>query len=95
MLLTALSIDTMLPALPKIGSDLGVQYVNSRQLVVSVLFLGLAVGQLFFGPLSDKTGRKPAIYAGYTLFIAGAIISIFTTSFTMMLVGGLLQGMGI
>jgi DHA1 family bicyclomycin/chloramphenicol resistance-like MFS transporter len=81
--------------LPKIGSDLGVQNVNNRQLVVSVLFLGLAVGQLFFGPLSDKTGRKPAIYAGYTLFIAGAFFSIFATSFTMMLVGRLLQGMGI
>jgi len=95
MSLTALSIDAMLPALPKIGSDLAVQDANDRQLVVSVLFLGLAVGQVFFGPLSDKTGRKPAVYAGYTLFILGAILSIFAFSFPMMLIGRLLQGIGI
>ncbi len=93
--LAALAIDIMLPALPQIGSDLGVRNVNDRQLVVSVLFLGMAVGQLFFGPLSDKTGRKPALYAGYTLFFAGALLSVFATNFTIMLLGRLLQGIGI
>ena len=48
MSLTALSIDAMLPALPLIGSDLSVQNANDRQMVVAVLFLGLAVGQPFF-----------------------------------------------
>ena len=76
MSLTALSIDAMLPALPQIGSDLSVQNPNSRQLVISIIFLGLALGQLFFGPLSDKTGRKPAIYAGYALFITGALFAV-------------------
>lgn len=93
--LAALAIDAMLPSLPQIGSDLGVQNVNDRQLVVSVLFLGMAVGQLFFGPLSDKTGRKPAIYAGYILFIAGALLSVLATNFKLMLIGRLLQGAGI
>jgi len=64
MSLMALSIDAMLPALPLIGSDLNVQNANDRQLVVSTIFLGVAVGQLFFGPLSDKTGRKPAMSLG-------------------------------
>lgn len=93
--LAALAIDAMLPSLPQIGSDLNVQNVNDRQLVVSVLFLGMAVGQLFFGPLSDKTGRKPAIYAGYALFIAGSLLSVLAVNFTMMLLGRLLQGAGI
>lgn len=93
--LAALAIDAMLPSLPQIGSDLGVRNVNDRQLVVSVLFLGMAVGQLFFGPLSDKTGRKPALYAGYSLFFAGALLSVFATNFTIMLLGRLLQGIGI
>ena len=57
MSLTALSIDAMMPALPQIGSELGVRNTNDRQLIISMIFLGLAVGQLFFGPLSDKTGR--------------------------------------
>ena len=95
MSLVALSIDAMLPALPQIGSDLNVQNANDRQLVVSLIFLGLAVGQLFFGPLSDKTGRKPAIYAGYALFIAGSLLSLFALNFSMLLLGRLLQGAGI
>ena len=91
MSLTALSTDAMLPALPQIGSDLNVQEANDRQMVVTILFLGLAVGQLFFGPLSDRTGRKPAVYAGYSLYIAGALLAVFAASFPMLLAGRLLQ----
>ena len=94
MSLTALSIDAMLPALPQIGSDLGVQQANDRQLVISVLFLGLAVGQLFFGPLSDSIGRKPTLYAGYALYIVGALVAVFAASFQVMLLARLLQGLG-
>lgn len=95
MSLMALSIDAMLPALPQIGSDLHVQNANDRQMVVSTIFLGVALGQFFFGPLSDKTGRKPAIYFGYSLYIFGALSSAFASSFPMMLFGRLLQGTGI
>ena len=95
MSLTALSIDAMLPALPEIGADLQVQNDNNRQLVVSAIFLGLAAGQLFFGPLSDKTGRKPAIYGGLSLYIVGSLVSIFSFNFPMMLAGRLLQGAGV
>jgi DHA1 family bicyclomycin/chloramphenicol resistance-like MFS transporter len=95
MSLTALSIDAMLPALPQIGADLQVQNDNNRQLVVSAIFLGLAAGQLFFGPLSDKTGRKPAIYGGLSLYIVGALVSIFSFNFPVMLAGRLLQGAGV
>lgn len=95
MSLTALATDAMLPALPQIGADLQVQSANSRQLVVSSLFLGLALGQLFFGPLSDKTGRKPGIYGGLSLFVLGSLISVFSVSFPMMLAGRFLQGTGV
>jgi DHA1 family bicyclomycin/chloramphenicol resistance-like MFS transporter len=95
MSLTSLSIDAMMPALPQIGSELSVHNANDRQLVISMIFLGMAVGQLFFGPLSDKTGRKPAIYTGYGIYIAGSLLSVFSVSFPMMLAGRLLQGVGI
>jgi DHA1 family bicyclomycin/chloramphenicol resistance-like MFS transporter len=94
MALTALSIDTMLPVLPEIGSDLGVAIPNDRQLIVSIIFLGQALGQLFFGPLSDQTGRKPAIYAGYILFVGGSVVSLFSINFGLMLLGRMLQGVG-
>jgi DHA1 family bicyclomycin/chloramphenicol resistance-like MFS transporter len=95
MSLTALSIDSMLPALPQIGHDLGIANPNDRQLIVSVIFLGSALGRLFFGPLSDKTGRKPAVYAGYSLYISGSIVAMSSVNFPMMLFGRVLQGLGL
>ena len=93
--LTALSIDAMLPALPQIGHDLGITNPNDRQLIIAIIFFGSALGQLFFGPLSDKTGRKPAMYAGYTFFITGSLVSVFSTNFPMMLAGRIFQGIGL
>ena len=92
--LVALSIDSMLPALPEIGRDLGVQRENDNQLIISMLFLGMAMGQIVYGPLSDSTGRKPAIYLGFGLFMVGCILCLFATNFTIMLTGRVLQGAG-
>ena len=85
----------MMPALPQIGRELSVQNANEPQLIISMIFLGMAVGQLFFGPLSDRIGRKPAIYTGYGVYIAGSLLSVFAFSFPMLLAGRLLQGLGI
>lgn len=92
--LVALSIDSMLPALGSIAAELGARRANDRQLVITTLFLGLAAAQMIYGPLSDSFGRKPAIYAGFLIFIAGCVISIVATNFTTMLAGRLLQGIG-
>ena len=95
MSLTALSIDAMLPALSQIGNDLGVTEPNDNQLIISILFLGLAIGQLFYGPLSDGIGRKKAVYIGLIFFFSGCIISIFSDSLFVMLIGRALQGFGL
>lgn len=92
--LTALSIDALLPALPEIGQALSVQRENDNQLIISLLFLGLATGQMIYGPLSDSTGRRPAIYAGFGLFVVGCLLALFATSFPVMLAGRVLQGLG-
>ena len=63
--IVALATDIMLPALGEIGTDLGVARVNDTQLVISSLFLGFAVGQLFVGPLSDRYGRRPVLIGGF------------------------------
>jgi DHA1 family bicyclomycin/chloramphenicol resistance-like MFS transporter len=92
--MVALSIDAMLPALPEIASDLGVTQVNDSQFVISVLFAGMAVGQMIFGPMSDSVGRKTAINLGFATFIVGCLVSLLATSFTTMLIGRFLQGLG-
>ena len=94
MSLVALSIDAMLPALSQIGFDLGVTGTNDNQLIVSVLLLGLALGQLIYGPLADSLGRRPAIFAGLGLFIAGCLVSFLSQSLPVMLVGRVMQGVG-
>ena len=95
MSLVALALDTMLPALPVIGEDLGVVNVNDNQYILSFLFLGLAFGQMLYGPLSDIIGRKPSIYIGLVFFLGGCLFSIFATNFSQMLFGRLLQGFGL
>ena len=93
--LVALSIDMVLPALPAIGSSLGVQRANDNQLVVSLLFLGFGVGQLFYGPLSDTTGRKPTAFLGLVIFTAGCLLALVAQTSSTMLAGRLLQGIGV
>ena len=95
MSLVALAIDAMLPALPAIGADLGAPRPNDVQFVITSLFLGLGLGQMLFGPLSDRIGRKPAIHVGLALFMAGCLVCIFASSFEAMIAGRVLQGFGV
>jgi DHA1 family bicyclomycin/chloramphenicol resistance-like MFS transporter len=94
MSLTALSIDTMLPALDLIGNDLHVKHSNDAQLILSAIFVGIGVGMILYGPLSDSFGRKPALYLGLGIFIVGCFISLFASSLSTMLLGRFLQGFG-
>ncbi|MCZ4354053.1 multidrug effflux MFS transporter [Roseovarius aestuarii] len=92
--IVAMATDIMLPALDVIGHDLGLENPNDVQLMVSSLFLGFAVGQLLAGPLSDSFGRKPIIYLGYAVFLVGCALSLWATSWEMMIAGRVLQGLG-
>jgi DHA1 family bicyclomycin/chloramphenicol resistance-like MFS transporter len=67
-----LAIDMYLPALPAIARDLNTSPA-SVQVSLAVYFIGIAVGQVFYGPLSDRVGRKPALSYGLTLFVASSI----------------------
>lgn len=92
--IVALATDIMLPALDRIGRELGVANPNDAQIVISALFIGFAVGQILAGPLSDAFGRRRIILVGYAIFIAGAALSMLTEDFTTMLIGRMLQGLG-
>ena len=95
MSIVALSIDAVLPALPDIGNFLSVKDASDNPKLITSIFLGLGVGQLIFGPLSDSFGRKPIVYIGFVVFIIASIICVTTKSFEMMLFGRILQGVGL
>ena len=92
MALGALGIDSMLPALPVIGRDLHVQHENSLQWIISIYFMGLGVGQLIFGILSDWLGRKRVLLFGIALYVLLGVLAGLSQNFAVLLSLRLVQG---
>lgn len=90
----AVAVDLMLPALHAIGDEFRLAHANLGQAVVAVLLLGVGPAQLLFGPLSDRYGRRPLFLAGLLLFICGSVVAALAPSFQALLAGRLLQGFG-
>lgn len=92
MAMNALSIDPMLPAFPQIAHDLAIAQPNDRQLIISVYFMGLGVGSLLFGVLSDRFGRKQVLGSSLILFVIATIACASAASFTWLLMARALAG---
>src|ERR1700722_14163388 len=69
------AIDMYLPAFPEIAAALNTSTARIS-LTVSSYFAGLAAGQLLYGPLLDRFGRKPPLHAGLTLFILASLLCL-------------------
>ena len=95
MSLVALSIDAILPGLGAIGETLNHTDSNDLKLIITMIFLGIAFGQLFFGTLSDSFGRKPIVYIGIVVFLIASIICLTAKTLDVMLVGRVFQGIGL
>ncbi len=95
MSIVAISIDALLPALGFIAKEVTLSHPNQIQYVISALFLGMALGQLVCGPLSDATGRKKVLYGGITLFFLGSAVCFFATTIEGLLIGRFIQGLGV
>ncbi|MDO6963840.1 multidrug effflux MFS transporter [Rhizobium alvei] len=94
MALNALAIDVMLPALPKMGEALKVAHVNDNQLVLTTYLIGFGVAQLFFGPISDRFGRRRPLIVGIVIYIAAAALAAVAPTFESLLVLRFIQGLG-
>lgn len=90
----SLAIDSMLPALPKIGQALNVANANDTQLVVGVFFFGFGLAQLIFGSLSDTYGRRNILLGGLAFYVVTMFAAAWTGSFTMLLTLRFAQGIG-
>ena len=88
-----LSIDMYLPALPEMAQDFQV----STQQVANTLpayFLGLAIGQLIYGPISDRIGRKKPLYFGMTLFAVASVLCVLAPDHWSLIAARVLQALG-
>ncbi|MFL0354543.1 multidrug effflux MFS transporter [Xanthomarina sp. GH4-25] len=95
MSIVALAIDAILPAISTIGISIKSIDSNNNQLLITMIFLGLGVGQLLFGPLSDSLGRKPMVYFGFIVFAIASIICVLSPTLEWMVFGRILQGIGL
>lgn len=89
----SLSIDMYLPSFPTIAKDFAVGS-NLVQLTLASFLVGLAVGQMFYGPLSDHFGRKPPLYFGLGLYTLASIACLFAPDVTTLIFARFMQGLG-
>lgn len=88
-----LSIDMYLPALPSMAKDFGVTtaFVSNS---VPAYFIGLVVGQLFYGPLCDRVGRIKPLYIGMVIYVIASVICATTESEYMLFIARTAQALG-
>ncbi len=87
------AIDMYLPALPSIGQDLDAS-TSAVQLSLLIFFLSMGLGQIVVGPISDMVGRKPPLYFGLALFMAGGIGAALAPSIEWLVAFRFFQGLG-
>ncbi|HUH32423.1 MAG TPA: multidrug effflux MFS transporter [Daejeonella sp.] len=87
------SIDMYLPGFPAIARDLNTT-VAQVQLSLSSFFIGISVGQLLYGPLLDRYGRKNPLYFGISLYLVSSVACAFTGSVESLIVFRFLQALG-
>ena len=91
--LNALAIDAMLPAFPRMVNGLGISDPNDVQYVIGIYLLANGIGSLFHGPLSDRFGRRPILIGAIVGYILSAFACRFATSFDMLMVTRIAQGL--
>jgi DHA1 family bicyclomycin/chloramphenicol resistance-like MFS transporter len=95
-LLTAvgpLSVDMYLPSLPDIGRELAAPPALV-QLTISFYLVGFALGQIVYGPISDRHGRKPVLLAALALFVTAGLGCAFASSIEVLIIARFLQAFG-
>ncbi len=87
------SIDMYLPGFQDIATDLNTS-IEKIQLSLSSFFVGIAAGQLFYGPLLDRFGRKPPLVVGLLIYLASSLACAFVNSADSLIVLRFLQALG-
>ena len=88
-----LTTDMYLPSLPDIARQLGASTAQV-QLTISAYLIGFAVGQILYGPVSDRHGRKPVLLAAVALYCVASLACALSTSIEMLIVSRFVQALG-
>jgi DHA1 family bicyclomycin/chloramphenicol resistance-like MFS transporter len=88
-----LSTDMYLPSLPAIARDLNASAAQT-QLTLSAFLLGFAAGQLLYGPVADKVGRRPVLLFGLSLFLAATLACTMAPGITTLTIARFCQALG-
>ncbi len=88
-----LTTDMYLPSLPDIARQLHASTAQV-QLTISAYLIGFAVGQIFYGPVSDRHGRKPVLMAAMALYCVASLACALSTSIEMLIVARAFQALG-
>lgn len=89
----AVSIDLYLPAMPDIGRVLGVDS-GAVQHTMAAFFIGMAIGQLIYGPLSDRIGRRPLLIFGAALYTLASVLCALAPTIEWLVAGRFVQALG-
>ncbi len=92
MALNALAIDIMLPALPAMGENFQVAEENDRQLIIVAYMIGFGISQLFYGPLTDRYGRRGVLFISLACYCVAALMCVFAPNFNLLIAARIFMG---
>ncbi|MFB9355084.1 multidrug effflux MFS transporter [Sneathiella chinensis] len=88
-----MGMNIVLPSLPTLEQVFETDYATA-QLTLTLYLAAVSVGQLIYGPVSDRFGRRPVVLFGLTVFLLGGVICLFAPTIEIMIAGRVIQAMG-
>lgn len=91
--ISPLALQALVPAMPGLARDFGTSF-SVTQMSLTVYLVGMVIGQLVYGPLSDRFGRRPVLLTGLFIYVGGTLVCLFAWEIAPLILGRALQALG-